>query len=70
MTTDQKSSQSHLSADLEMLHVRVKGKSLTLAELKQALKGRGSAMLLILLACRFALLLFPVCPHLLVLPYA
>jgi len=50
MTTDQKSSQSHLSADLEMLHARVKGKSLTLAELKQALKGRGSAMLLILLA--------------------
>ena len=34
-----------------MLHARVKDKSLTLAELKQALKGRGSAMLLILLAC-------------------
>ena len=48
MTTDQKSSQSHLSADLELLHARIKGKSLTLAELKQALKGRGSAMLLIL----------------------
>jgi hypothetical protein len=55
MTTDQKSSQSHLSADLEMLHARVKDKSLTLAELKQALKGRGSAMLLILLALPFLL---------------
>ena len=58
MTTDQKSSQSHLSADLEMLHARVKGKSLTLAELKQALKGRGSAMLLILLALASALLMY------------
>jgi len=59
MTTDQKSSQSHLSADLEMLHARVKGKSLTLAELKQSLKGRGPAMLLILLALPFCFIAIP-----------
>ena len=59
MTTDQKSSQSHLSADLEMLHARVKDKSLTLAELKQALKGRGSAILLILLALPFCFVAIP-----------
>src|SRR5258708_13772531 len=59
MTTDQKSSQSHLSADLEMLHARVKGKSLTLAELKQALKGRGPAMLLVLLALPFCFIAIP-----------
>ena len=50
MTTNESASQSQLSTDLEMLHARVKGKSLTLAELKQSLKGRGSAMLLVLLA--------------------
>src|ERR1700747_3621037 len=59
MTTDQKSSQSHLSADLEMLYARVKDKSLTLAELKQALKGHGSAMLLILLALPFCFIAIP-----------
>jgi len=59
MTTDQKSSQSHLSADLEMLHARVKGKSLTLAELKQSLKGRGSSMLLVLLALPFCFIAIP-----------
>jgi hypothetical protein len=48
--TNESTSKSQLSADLEMLHAQVKGKSLTLAELKQTLKGRGSAMLLILLA--------------------
>jgi hypothetical protein len=48
MTTDL--SRSHLSTDLETLHARVKDKALTLAELKHALEGRGSAMLLILLA--------------------
>lgn len=32
----------------------MKGKPLTLIELKQALKGRGSAMLLVLLALPFA----------------
>jgi hypothetical protein len=42
-----------------MLHARVKGKSLTLAELKQALKGRGSAMLLILLALPFCFIAIP-----------
>src|ERR1700747_413873 len=59
MTTDEKSSQSHLSADLEMLHAGVKDKSLTLAELRQALKGRGSAMLLILLALPFCFIAMP-----------
>jgi hypothetical protein len=39
MTTHGSTSQSQLSTDLEMLHARVKGKSLTLAELKQSLKG-------------------------------
>jgi hypothetical protein len=59
MTTDQNSSQSHLSTDLEALHARVKDKALTLAELKQALKGRGSAMLLILLALPFCFVAIP-----------
>src|ERR1700746_3714821 len=59
MTTDQSSSQSHLSTDLETLHARVKDKALTLAELKQALKGRGSAMLLILLALPFCFVAIP-----------
>src|SRR5246127_818287 len=59
MTTDQRSSQSHLSTDLETLQGRVKDKSLTLAELKQALKGRGSAMLLILLALPFCFIAIP-----------
>ena len=59
MTTDKSTSQSHLSTDLEILQVRVKGKSLTLAELKQALKGRGSAMLLVLLALPFCFVAIP-----------
>lgn len=59
MTTDQNSSQPHLSTDLEALHARVKDKALTLAELKQALKGRGSAMLLILLALPFCFVAIP-----------
>src|SRR6201982_809086 len=59
MTTDKKSSEAHLSADLEMLHARVKDKSLTLAELREALKGRGSAMLLILLALPFCFIAIP-----------
>ncbi|SRR5260221_3050512 len=59
MTTDQSSSQSHLSTDLESLHARVKDKALTLAELRQALKGRGSAMLLILLALPFCFVAIP-----------
>jgi hypothetical protein len=59
MTTDQPSSQSQLSADLETLSARVKDKALTLAELMQALKGRGSAMLLILLALPFCFVAIP-----------
>lgn len=59
MTTDQNSSQPHLSTDLEVLHARVKDQALTLAELKQALKGRGSAMLLILLALPFCFVAIP-----------
>jgi hypothetical protein len=59
MTTDQLSSQSQLSADLETLHARVKEKALTLAELMQALKGRGSAMLLIFLALPFCFVAVP-----------
>jgi hypothetical protein len=49
MTTNESASQLQLSTDLEILHARIKGRSLTLAELKRSLKGRGSAMLLILL---------------------
>jgi hypothetical protein len=59
MMTDQNSSQSQLSADLEMLHARVKDKALTLVELMQALKGRGSALLLILLALPFCFVAIP-----------
>ena len=59
MTTKGNAAQSQLSADLEMLQAHVKGKSLTLAELKQSLKGRGSAMLLILLALPFCFIAIP-----------
>ena len=59
MTTNERASQSRLSTDLEILHARVKGKSLTLAELKQSLKGRGSAMLLVLLALPFCFIAIP-----------
>src|ERR1700737_571898 len=58
MTPNERASQS-LSTDREMLYARVKGKSLTLAELKQSLKGRGSAMLLILLALPFCFVAIP-----------
>jgi len=57
MTTDL--SRSPLSTDLATLHARVKDKALTLAELKHALKGRGSAMLLILLALPFCFVAIP-----------
>jgi hypothetical protein len=57
MTTDL--SRSHLSTDLETLHARVKGKPITLAELKHALQSRGSAMLLILLALPFCFVAIP-----------
>ena len=59
MTTNERASQSRLSTDLEMLHARVKGKSLTLAELKQSLKGHGSGMLLVLLALPFCFVAIP-----------
>jgi hypothetical protein len=59
MMTDRSSFQSRLSIDLETLHARVKDRALTLAELKQALKGRGSAMLLILLALPFCFVAIP-----------
>jgi hypothetical protein len=59
MTTSKPSSQSRLSTDLEALHIRMKDQSLTLGELKQALKGRGSAMLLVLLALPFCFIAIP-----------
>jgi hypothetical protein len=58
MINNESSPKSQLSADLEILHTRLKGKSLTFAELKQALKGRGPAVLLILLALPFCF--FPI----------
>jgi hypothetical protein len=59
MTTNESASQPRLSTDLQMLHSRVKDKSLTLAELKRSLKGRGPAMLLILLALPFCFIAIP-----------
>ena len=59
MTTNGSASQSRLSTDLELLQARTKGKSLTLVELKQSLKGRGSAMPLILLALPFCFIAVP-----------
>jgi hypothetical protein len=56
---DQTHSRSRASTDLEALRARVKGRSLTIAELKQALKGRGSAMLLVLLALPFCFIAIP-----------
>jgi hypothetical protein len=49
MTTESQNSRSRLSNELETLRARTKDQSLTLGELKQALKHRGSAMLLVLL---------------------
>jgi hypothetical protein len=59
MTTNESASQPRLSTDLQMLHSRVKDKSFTLAELKQSLKGRGAAMLLVLLALPFCFIAIP-----------
>ncbi len=59
MMIDQSFSQSRLSADLETLHARVKDKALTLAEVEQALRGRGPAILLILLALPFCFVAIP-----------
>jgi len=59
MTTNGSAPQSRLSTDLELLQARIRGESLTLVELKQSLKGRGSAMLLILLALPFCFIATP-----------
>jgi hypothetical protein len=59
MTTNGSAPQSRLSTDLELLQAQVKGESLTIVELKQSLKGRGSAMLLILLALPFCFIAIP-----------
>jgi hypothetical protein len=56
---NESATQSHLASDLERLHAGVKGKSLTIAELKQSLKSRGSAVLLILLALPFCFIAIP-----------
>jgi hypothetical protein len=58
MINNDSTPKSQLLWDLEILHAKVKGKSLTFAELKQALQGRGPAMLLILLALPFCF--FPI----------
>lgn len=50
---------SRLSADLELLRLESAGKPLTIEELQEALKGRGVAMLLLLLALPFCFLPVP-----------
>jgi hypothetical protein len=59
MTTDTHNLQSRLSTDLEALRIRMKDQSLTLGEFKRALRGRGSAMLLVLLALPFCFVAIP-----------
>ena len=59
MTTDTHNLQSRLSTDLEALRSRMKDQSLTLGEFKRALRGRGSAMLLVLLALPFCFVAIP-----------
>ena len=59
MTTNASAPQSRLSTDLESLQAQVKGESLALVELKQSLKDRGTAMLLILLALPFCFIAIP-----------
>jgi hypothetical protein len=59
MTTDKQNLQSRLSTELEALRGRMKDQSLTLGELKRALSGRGSAMLLVLLALPFCVVAIP-----------
>lgn len=51
--------KNRLSTELEALHARVKDESLTLTELNRALKARGSAVLLILLALPFCFVAIP-----------
>jgi hypothetical protein len=50
---------SHLSADLEALRSELAGRSLTVEELQSALKGRGVAMLLLLLSLPFCFIPVP-----------
>ena len=50
---------SRLSSDLEALREHSAGKSLTVGELEQALRGRGFAMLLLLLALPFCFIPIP-----------
>lgn len=59
MTTDRHISNARLSAKLEALCRHLKGRSPTIAELKHALGGRGSAMLLIFLALPFCFIAIP-----------
>lgn len=59
MTTSTPGLQPRLSTDLEALRLRLKDQSLTVGELTQALKGRGSAVLLILLALPFCFIAIP-----------
>ena len=59
MITNAPGLPSRLSADLETLHTRLKDQALTLGELKQALQGRGTAVLLILLALPFCFIAIP-----------
>ena len=59
MTMQNLGPDSRLSADLEALHARVKGRSLTLEELKRTLKGRGASVLLVLLALPFCFVAIP-----------
>jgi hypothetical protein len=51
--------KNRLSTDLEALRARINEESFTLAELNRALKARGSAMLLILLALPFCFVAIP-----------
>jgi hypothetical protein len=59
MTTSTHRLQSRLSTELEALRLRLKDQSLTLGDLRQALKDRGSAVLLILLALPFCFIAIP-----------
>jgi hypothetical protein len=59
MTNETHSARAPLSTDLEALRTRIEDQSLTLWELKQALKGRGWATLLILLALPFCFIAIP-----------
>jgi hypothetical protein len=53
------SSTVRLSADLVVLRQRLEGRSLSIGELEQALKGRGFAMLLLFLALPFCFVPIP-----------